>query len=835
MMTRPITRAVTTFAAVAMLAAILMAPDPVHADGSWEAIGPTGGFAWSLAASPAFAADGTVFAGTDGRGVLKSIDKGSTWRRVGSKTLGRVIAAMVVSPTFETDDTVFAGGPSGVYRSTDGGGRWVQVNEGLDNPKVVALAMSPDFAEDSTLFAGTTDGVYKSTDGGGSWSVADTGLTGGTVLSLGISPGFQSDSTILAGLLGKRRGQSFGGGDFTTPDGGLFRSTDGGSTWAEVNEGFREISPVAISFSPNFGLDSTAFLGTLHNGILRSSDGGSTWAKVNEGLAFERFPAVEFSPAFQTDSTVFAGTYGVIFRSMDGGDSWEQLNEERSIADSRVQGLAVSPAYATDSTLFAGAGTGGILRSTDGGDSWQQLTKGFAAVTNVRSVAVTPDFASDSTLFFSTSEGGVTRSPDAGGTWQEITKGLAAGAEQDWLLPDVWTITVSPDYAADSTVLLGTSRGVFRTNDGGEEWERLDVGGLDAGGTEWPFPAVAFSPDYAADSAVFVGGGWASSGRTMAATPGRAPLGSRAGRCGSSRRRQNSRPTAPCSRRRSRTASSSPSTADSPGRLSTTGWTGSAFRPSKYHPLSATTPPCSPAPRPASSSPQTGAGRGPVCERASETGRPSSALAHILQLRHRQDPVRRNRRRRSIALSGRRRVLAARQPRSADPGNLVAGLAGQLRGDFPDLRRHGQVRAVQSSCPRGRPLLRTRAARGSPRPVHAGRLAPHGSLGGRGRAPVLRLPVGTPVSRASPGTAAPGNAPGGVRPWLRATARSPQAATPESSTCPLRPRLGSPAVGARLNAAGYAFRMAASRQPANQPPLANVLSGKCASESYEMR
>ena len=752
MIPNPITRTVTAAAAVAMLAAILMAPDPVHADGSWEAIGPTGGFAWSLAASPAFAADGTVFAGTDGRGVLKSIDKGSTWRRVGSKTLGRVIAAMVVSPTFETDDTVFAGGPSGVYRSTDGGGRWVQVNEGLDNPKVVALAMSPDFAEDSTLFAGTTDGVYKSTDGGGSWSVADTGLTGGTVLSLGISPGFQSDSTILAGLLGKRRGQSFGGGDFTTPDGGLYRSTDGGSTWAEVDEGFREISPVAISFSPNFGLDSTAFLGTLHNGILRSSDGGSTWAKVNEGLAFERFPAVEFSPAFQTDSTVFAGTYGVIFRSMDGGDSWEQLNEERSIADSRVQGLAVSPAYATDSTLFAGAGTGGILRSTDGGDSWQQLTKGFAAVTNVRSVAVTPDFASDSTLFFSTSEGGVTRSPDAGGTWQEITKGLAAGAEQDWLLPDVWTITVSPDYAADSTVLLGTSRGVFRTNDGGEEWERLDVGGLDAGGTEWPFPAVAFSPDYAADSAVFVGGGlgvfrsydggdtwegpvglaggsvwelapspeFATDGTLFAATISDGVFKSVDG--GLSWQAINNG----LDGLRVQAVQVSPAFGDDSTLFA--GTTAGLFK-------------------------STDGGRGVDPSERGPQGRVDLLRTrHILQLRHRQDPVRRNRRRRSIAFRGRRRVLAARQPRSADPGNLVAGLAGQLRGDFPDLRRHGQVRAVQSSCPRGRPLLRTRAARGSPRPVHADRLAPHGSLGGRGRAPVLRLPVGTPVSRASPGT-----------------------------------------------------------------------------------
>ncbi len=272
-----IARIVPVAAAAVLLALVVAAPDPVHADGSWESIGPTGGFAWSLVASPEFATDGTVFAGTDGRGVLKSIDKGSTWRRIGEKTVGRVIASMAVSPAFETDGTVFAAGPSGVYRSTDGGGRWERINNGLENPRVLSLVISPSYPEDSTLFAGTTDGVYQSIDGGASWSPADTGLTGATVLSLGISPNYSTDSTIFAGLLGRRTGQSFGGGDFTTPDGGLYRSTDGGATWTEIDEAYRQVSPIAISLSPNFGADSTAFAGTLHSGILRSTDGGNTW------------------------------------------------------------------------------------------------------------------------------------------------------------------------------------------------------------------------------------------------------------------------------------------------------------------------------------------------------------------------------------------------------------------------------------------------------------------------------------------------------------------------------------------------------------------------------
>ena len=148
-----------------MLSAILIAPDPVHADGSWESIGPTGGFAWALIASPAYGTDSTVFAGTDGRGVLRSSDGGATWRRINSPGLGRIIATMAASPAYETDGTLFAGGPTGVYRSTDRGDSWEEVIDGLENPGVLSLAISPGFAEDATLFAGTSDGVYKSTDG----------------------------------------------------------------------------------------------------------------------------------------------------------------------------------------------------------------------------------------------------------------------------------------------------------------------------------------------------------------------------------------------------------------------------------------------------------------------------------------------------------------------------------------------------------------------------------------------------------------------------------------------------------------------------------------------
>ena len=132
-----------------VLAALAQAR-PVAADGSWEPAGPGGGYVWALTASPQFDTDGTIFASTDGAGVLRSTDRGDTWDNVSAGLGHRSIRALAVSPAYGADSTVFAGGPDGVYKSVDGGVTWQRSVEGLDNPRVLALGVSPSFADDST-------------------------------------------------------------------------------------------------------------------------------------------------------------------------------------------------------------------------------------------------------------------------------------------------------------------------------------------------------------------------------------------------------------------------------------------------------------------------------------------------------------------------------------------------------------------------------------------------------------------------------------------------------------------------------------------------------------
>ncbi|MBC8449195.1 MAG: hypothetical protein H8D78_15725, partial [Chloroflexi bacterium] len=119
--------------------------------------------------------------------------EGTNTIRVELSSLGRNVRTVAFSPNFATDRTLFAGTLGGIFRSTDGGANWGYTNTGLSNLDIRALAVSPNFANDQTLFAGTWDGVFRSTNRGGNWSAVNTGLSNRDVRTLAVSPNFAAD------------------------------------------------------------------------------------------------------------------------------------------------------------------------------------------------------------------------------------------------------------------------------------------------------------------------------------------------------------------------------------------------------------------------------------------------------------------------------------------------------------------------------------------------------------------------------------------------------------------------------------------------------------------
>jgi len=172
---------------------------------------------------------------------------------------------------------------------------------------------------------------------------------------------------------------------------------------------------------------------------------------------------------------------------MAGIDSWTQLGGP---GGGKINAVAVSPDFVADSTILAGTNAG-IFKSTDGGISWNSSSNGLESP-GTYALAFSPDFASDSTVFVGTSSG-IFKSTDGGASWSVLNLG---GVSNNYDSP----VTVSPNYVADQTVLVGQTydKGVIKSTDGGVSWSQYGLNG-------YRVNAIAYSPNYAHDYTLYAG------------------------------------------------------------------------------------------------------------------------------------------------------------------------------------------------------------------------------------------------------------------------------------------------------------------------------------------
>jgi photosystem II stability/assembly factor-like uncharacterized protein len=477
------------------ITAVAVAPDysdsgHVLAGGGWGGVcvSQDGGINWTaqytvsaaseVAYSPNFAQDHTAFAGGV-NGLYRTADRGVTWTPV----LTAPVSALAVSPGFAGDDALFVGGDV-LYISDDGGTTWTSTTVSTGSRAISALAVSPAFASESTLFAGDRDGLYRSGDGGATWSPVAS-YPGVGVQSLAISPGWPAQPVLLVGTAR-----------------GVYRTSDGGATWT-LSQGMARLPTSSLALSEG---EDLLLAGTQAHGIYGSQDDGKSW--FSRGL-YTGVLDLAVSPAYTEDGTIFAsvpaGAGLNIYRTTDGGANWESLKS----TDYPGGSLAISPAYAEDQTLYVTGQHGQVLRSGDGGDAWEVVGSYPPGVYSLDAwqVALPPNYPADGTLFAAGQ--GFWLLPPGATTWERAVSGLDPQVH-------VNSLAVSPGYPADKTLLAAGSwssepageyhYGVFRSTDGGLNWELAKEGLPDA-----ELEAVAFarrgamgSPDYLADHTAYL-------------------------------------------------------------------------------------------------------------------------------------------------------------------------------------------------------------------------------------------------------------------------------------------------------------------------------------------
>jgi len=405
----------------------------------------------SLAISPEFGTDGTIFAGSDA--LYVSHDRGTTWFSVTLPVEAPAVCPLAISPAFGTDQTLFTATTEGLYRSDNGGMTWSHMPS-YAGPPIRALAISPGWPAHPVMLIGGGEGVYRTADGGDTWALA---------------PGMTALSTEPLALAADQRSLVAGAYQY-----GIYGSDDGGGSWSPLGLQEAEISRFTdVAILPNWPANGTMYAAlantqTIGAGISRSTNGGASWESVHGGQYVYR-NALAMSPQYAADQTVFAAVGGWIWGSYDGGDTWSMMGEWPSGTNQPVNQVALPPHYPSDSTIFA-AGGEGFWRLPPGATTWEPAASSSIMDAGVDAFAVSPNYAQDGTLLAAVSwydpvaghHYSFLRSVDGGVHWESIGMGLPYAEAR--------SITFSPYFAIDRTVYQTYEDQLYRSVDGGFRW-----------------------------------------------------------------------------------------------------------------------------------------------------------------------------------------------------------------------------------------------------------------------------------------------------------------------------------------------------------------------------
>lgn len=391
--------------------------------GAWARVATGLGFVWSLEADPAQA--GVLYA-VAGASVYRSRDGAVTWRQLPIEEVG----ALGLVPV-EGGGTLLLAATydQGVLRSSDGGASWSASGAGLGEDTSTAYWFGSSRSDPSVAYTLAGQRLYRSDDQARSWAPVAVPVEGGYYAGRAVDP---VDPRIL----------------FLADSSLVYRSEDGGETWAIASDGL----PTAVPDSYGY---IVALLGSraapavlyaqLDSGLYRSADRGRHWelARRDSSFGFGFGPLVV--DPLDAGRLYWASPSGV-YRSDDAGTTFAGISVG-------LPGSATQAVAAAGDRVVAGLVFGGVSVSDDGGRSWS-LAQGQVGTESVLSLVIDGERA-----YAGTYSGLVYRSADAGRTWAWSRSNLPRGS--------VWALTTGQGGA----VIAGTELGLFRSVDGGGNWQ----------------------------------------------------------------------------------------------------------------------------------------------------------------------------------------------------------------------------------------------------------------------------------------------------------------------------------------------------------------------------
>lgn len=478
---------------------------------TWHSIGPsptvsawlpfwglTSGRVNSVAVSPT--SSSIVLLGSSTGGIWRSTDRGESFVPVSDDQVDLEVGSLAFSKSSPSiayagmGDTKGGYLGSGVLKSTDEGKTWARVsNASLPSPGSIAkLEIDPAnpnrlyVAQYSRVAAGkiTSSGVYVSIDGGINWSRGLAGAPRDVVIDPGDS------RVVYAGLSRIDKDAD--------PPFGLYRSTDSGSTWANLftaaQYDLTKRRDFRVAVSPANPRMIYAYFGGIVGANLDarlrvSTDAGATWTDRSldtvdtANLGYNTYLVVDPHNAL----ALYVGSRD-LFRSTDGGESWTNLTHNfynigagfqyapgGSATHTDQHALAFSPA---DPNEYYVGNDGGISKTTDNGETFRSLN---ATLTLTQFIGISLHPTNPAISYGGTQDNG-TQQRSADSTWREVSTGDGGHAVINPLDPSV--------------VFMTYVRGdIFRFVNDGQTFE-LQIGSNGTFGESFENPRIAFYPPF---------------------------------------------------------------------------------------------------------------------------------------------------------------------------------------------------------------------------------------------------------------------------------------------------------------------------------------------------